>query len=138
MLERKYFQEIYTLEGQNVKENISLNNELINIDVKITSLDLFTKENNIYPDLIKIDVEGAEALVLEGGIQLALDSRPKFFVEMHSNLKLSMKDNVLKILKWSNKVKYTVWYMKERKMLINADEISHRGKCHIHLLPIEM
>jgi FkbM family methyltransferase len=36
------------------------------------------------PNLIKIDVEGAEAMVLRGGQRLFSESRPQLFIEIHS------------------------------------------------------
>lgn len=46
--------------------------------VNITTLDIFNKN----PDFIKIDVEGAELLVLQGGINTIKQSKPILFIEM--------------------------------------------------------
>lgn len=35
------------------------------------------------PDIVKIDVEGAEALVLQGASRLLAERRPTFFIELH-------------------------------------------------------
>lgn len=35
--------------------------------VKMKKLDNFTKENNLYPDFIKVDIEGAESELIKGG-----------------------------------------------------------------------
>jgi len=49
----------------------NLNQEVIMINVKCMKLDTYCKENNIeYIDFIKIDVEGAEKMVLEGATEL--------------------------------------------------------------------
>jgi FkbM family methyltransferase len=49
-----------------------------------TTLDSFVlEENNPAPDLIKIDVEGAEALVLKGGLRTLAAYSPSIVVEIH-------------------------------------------------------
>jgi FkbM family methyltransferase len=49
-----------------------------------TTLDRLAEEVGLAPDLIKIDVEGAEAEVLVGAVELTRRHRPRFLVEMHS------------------------------------------------------
>lgn len=55
------------------------------ISVKTISVDAWVKNNqNLKPDLIKIDVEGAEAAVLRGAAQLmANEDPPKILMEVH-------------------------------------------------------
>jgi FkbM family methyltransferase len=53
--------------------------------VKTQKLDtLFETDRLRTPDLIKIDVEGAEADVLDGGIQVLRRVRPRLLIELHS------------------------------------------------------
>lgn len=47
------------------------------------------------PHMIKIDVEGAEALVLKGGFNLLSKYRPILFIEIHSALMLSFVQEFL-------------------------------------------
>jgi FkbM family methyltransferase len=56
------------------------------ISVKTVPMDLFKKELRIehLPDVIKIDVEGAESLVLLGGKNTLLEKKPIIFLEVHS------------------------------------------------------
>lgn len=105
--------------------------------VNTVTLDFLYSHYNLSPNLIKIDVEGAESFVLNGAFELALRAKPKFFIEMHSNKELSMKENTDRILSWCLKVNYNAWYLKNAKKLIDSDEISHRGKCHLLLLPTD-
>ena len=52
--------------------------------VDMTTLDhLVFEENFPPPDLIKLDVEGAEALVLEGGERTLRHYKPKILIEVH-------------------------------------------------------
>lgn len=53
--------------------------------VKVETVDQMIAQNRIPPaDLIKIDVEGAEILVLQGAMRLIRDRRPTLFIEVHS------------------------------------------------------
>lgn len=57
-----------------------------NNKVKTITLDSFLKQNNLKPDLMKIDVEGAEALVFEGGKEFFTgQSNPQILLEVHLN-----------------------------------------------------
>ncbi|MBI4127239.1 FkbM family methyltransferase [Candidatus Peregrinibacteria bacterium] len=58
--------------------------------VKSVSLDEFIKEMNIDPDLLKIDVEGAETMVVEGAKQFLSAKSPMIFLEVHPEFLKSM------------------------------------------------
>lgn len=53
--------------------------------VKTTTIDDFCKEQLVWPDGIKIDVEGTEALVLQGSQNTIKACRPWILVEFHGN-----------------------------------------------------
>jgi FkbM family methyltransferase len=53
------------------------------IRVQTVSLNKFCKTTRLRPDLVKIDVEGAELLVLQGYTDLLKEYRPKFIVAVH-------------------------------------------------------
>ncbi len=54
------------------------------VDVKIRTLDWFVESTGIIPDLIKIDIEGAEYSLLRGGLKTLQKNRPILFIELHS------------------------------------------------------
>ncbi len=54
------------------------------MQVKTDTLDNFIAEKNIRPDVLKIDVEGAEYLVLEGAQKTIAETRPLLLIEIHS------------------------------------------------------
>lgn len=56
--------------------------ELQNITCPITTLDVFCRENAISPQLIKCDVEGAELMVIQGGIHTIASCRPVLLIEL--------------------------------------------------------
>lgn len=62
--------------------NICETKESIGVKAAMTTMDKFCKENSVYPDLIKIDVEGAEYLVLQGGTQSLQKNLPIIFAEL--------------------------------------------------------
>ncbi|NIK92545.1 FkbM family methyltransferase [Mangrovimonas sp. CR14] len=107
------------------------------IQVKTVTLDFLMEFYNILPDLVKIDVEGAEALVLEGAKKLSEISKCSFFVEMHRNEDLTMETNTQRILDWCEVVSYRAWYLKTGSQLTSVEAVKGRGKYHLLLLPKE-
>ena len=64
--------------GDNIpKENIQI--------VPTVSVDAVAQKTGISPDVMKIDVEGAELAVLEGARATLLAARPKIFLSTHSD-----------------------------------------------------
>jgi len=102
--------------------------------VKTKTIDEISKETKITPELIKIDVEGAESEVLIGSTSLARKQITKFFVEVHSGAELSITENTSKILKWCNENNYKAIYLKTMNNL-NIENISKRGRYHALLMP---
>lgn len=58
--------------------------ELVQVKVDCITLDSLVKAGIPDPDFIKIDVEGAEELVLKGGLALLERKRPYLMIEIHS------------------------------------------------------
>ena len=104
-------------------------------EVKTVTLDYLYKLYAMKPDLIKIDVEGAETLVMEGAYNVANETQCAFFIEMHNVEGLGMEQAGQRILDWCAKVKYKAWYLKKGEELKLASTIKIRGKCHLLLLP---
>lgn len=103
-------------------------------EVKTLTLDYLSKYYDVIPDLIKIDVEGAEREVLKGAVNIASKSRSCFFVEIHSGPELSITENTQGILTWCNNNNYTAWYLKNKTEL-TIESIKTRGRYHALLLP---
>ncbi len=53
--------------------------------VSVISLDTFIKESKLIPNLLKIDVEGAELSVLKGAKELLSISKPIILIETHGD-----------------------------------------------------
>lgn len=102
--------------------------------VPTTTLDDLSSTLGVVPDLIKIDVEGAESLVLDGAVKICKEKSIRVFVELHSNAQLSMVENASRILKWCETQGYEAWYLAEATKLMTPSQIQHRGRCHVLLL----
>jgi len=89
------------------------------IKVKSTTLDSFIRSKNIIPTVIKIDIEGAELVALEG-MKRILEEHPVIFLELHPTLLPSHQlgiEKIIKILADNNFLIYD-W---EKKSLINPN-----------------
>ena len=53
------------------------------LSVPVLSLDRYLEKTGLRPNLVKIDVEGAELAVLRGARRMLLESRPVVLVEIH-------------------------------------------------------
>ena len=107
------------------------------LEVKTVTLDYISEFYNIKPDLVKIDVEGAETLVMQAAKKTANTSKCSFFIEMHNVTNLGMEAAGQKMIDWCNEMNYKAWYLKTGELLENAEDIKNRGKCHLLLLPQE-
>jgi hypothetical protein len=107
------------------------------LEVKTVTLDYLSEFYDINPDLVKIDVEGAETLVMQAAKTMASKSKCSFFIEMHNVENLGMEAAGQKMLDWCEEMNYRAWYLKTGELLQNAKEIKTRGKCHLLLLPQE-
>jgi FkbM family methyltransferase len=70
------------------------------------SIDEFCKSRNIHPDIIKIDVEGAEFGVLEGATNVIKESRPYILISLHPKHLKSLGKNVNEIIEICESMNY--------------------------------
>lgn len=67
------------------------------IAVRVETLDHLIETDAVpVPDVVKIDVEGAEAMVLAGGERMLRKRRPQLFIEVHSRELARECDDVLR------------------------------------------
>ena len=102
--------------------------------VNTLTVDFLVNHFQVVPDLIKVDVEGAEREVLEGCKELAAKGHTFFFVEIHSGPELSIADNTNSILNWSKQNNYSAWYLRDKSSL-TVESIKGRGRYHALLTP---
>ena len=104
------------------------------IDVETITLDDIAETYNLWPDLVKIDVEGVEHSVLEGSLKIAKRIGTKFIVEVHSSDSLSIVENTEKILDWCKVNNFIAYYLREHIELIDSKIIDGRGRYHLLLI----
>lgn len=102
--------------------------------VNTLTVDYLVKSTGISPDLVKIDVEGAEIDVLNGATELAKNPDTTFMVEIHSGEEISITENTRLILEWCHNNGYVAWYLKNKTPL-DIDSITNRGRYHALLIP---
>jgi FkbM family methyltransferase len=104
------------------------------VKIRSRTIDSICFESSFSPDLIKIDVEGAEKFVLKGIGPVALLNKPDIFVEVHSGKELSIIDNTTAVMEWCYANDYEPYYLKTHTMLNSVEEIKSRGRYHLLLL----
>ncbi|MES2514550.1 MAG: FkbM family methyltransferase [Bacteroidota bacterium] len=109
-----------SLEVNNKEDNET---ESIIYDVKTDTLDAFTSEKNVYPDLIKIDVEGHELSVLKGAEKYLATHHPTLIIEIEQRHHKTIP--VESVFENFKKMGYTCYYYskKQTQMLPYEDKI---------------
>jgi FkbM family methyltransferase len=101
------------------------------------ALDDYVADAGCKPELIKIDVEGAEALVLEGLSRTLAKIRPIVFVELHSWQGNTVPDMAATILPTIGRVDFVMVYLKTKTVVDDPVALEGRGRCHVLLCPNE-
>ncbi|MCB0005009.1 MAG: FkbM family methyltransferase [Anaerolineales bacterium] len=99
------------------------------------ALDDFVEQKGIMPEFLKVDVEGAERLVLRGMARLLKNGQPTVFVELHSWEGQTVVDNASQILPFVNEIGYRMFYLQQKSWVDEAAIFTGRGRCHVLLLP---
>jgi hypothetical protein len=110
-----------SLEVGNKEDNET---ESIIYEVKTDTLDNFTKEKNIIPDVIKIDVEGHELSVLKGAENFISKHHPTLIIEIeqrhHKNI------HIESVFESFNQNGYKCYYYsKKQSQLFSYDNKTH-------------
>lgn len=63
----------------------NIKNNVVVVSKRMVTLDQFCKDMKIKPDLIKVDIEGAEIDLLWGGIEIIKRSHPTIVLSLHPN-----------------------------------------------------
>lgn len=71
-------------DGTNISKQKLFELGFFNESVSMKTLDNFVHEKNIIPDVIKIDIEGAESYFLSGAAQTLQNYNPLLYIEFHS------------------------------------------------------
>lgn len=71
---------------------------------------------NITPDVIKIDIEGAEVSALHGSINTIINNSPIIFIEVHPKFMYNYNSKVEDIVNFVNKIEYDVLDLNRNKV----------------------
>jgi FkbM family methyltransferase len=122
-----------SLEVENKEDNET---EAIIYEVKTDTLDNFTNENAIFPDLIKIDVEGHELSVLKGAENYIANHHPTLIIEIEQrHHKNSNIDAVFENFK--NKGYFCYYYSKKQTKLFQYENKTHLTNTKDHFGKID-
>lgn len=77
-------------------------------DVPVTTLDALVAETGRPPDVVKIDVEGAEHRVLQGARKTLVDHRPLVVLAVHPRLVARLGDSVEGIARFVDELGYRI------------------------------
>jgi FkbM family methyltransferase len=101
------------------------NNNKNYCSVRAISLDEFFKNKKIKPTIIKIDVEGAELLVLEGMQSLLKNENIRIFLEIHGRRLCEYNTNSEEIISFLNNYGYKVYEILHHRKI---DQVEKRLK----------
>lgn len=97
-----------------VDESFSDGFEKINIEV--TTLDNFVEENNLHPVLLKIDVEGAEFIILEGAVKTLEKISPIVLMEFNPVSAAAANSSISNYVDFFKKMNYELIVFKKNMM----------------------
>ena len=90
---------------------------------KQVSLDNYFKDLDVVPNVIKIDVEGAEVLVMKGAKKLITKSKPKIYLSIHPGRINQLGQSIEELLELINNLNYNIFDISmNRPKSINLDE----------------
>ena len=98
-------------------------------EIKIRTLDWFVETSGIVPDVIKVDIEGAEHLLLRGGLKTLQKNKPILYIELHSEFCALQCTLLLQNLG------YQIFVIKEEidnRLMIKAVHISPTKNLSLH------
>ena len=102
------------------------NHNVSDYSVPCSTIDIFTEQNNITKlDFIKIDVEGSEYRVLNGGIKTIETLKPIILYEYSTTIdKLSKSENTIKSFNLLQKLRYQQYEIHDEKFLIELEQFN--------------
>ena len=115
------------------------------IDIDVTTLDIYCTKNNVYPNLVKIDVEGYEVDVLAGASQV-LSRRPQLQIEVHADQLPDFGHKPEDIWSFLDPTNYEVWVQRhdlEQPVPATAAHLPPNssmlpGRSHLYLVDREL
>ena len=101
------------------------------------ALDDFVADADCAPELIKIDVEGAELRVIDGLLDTMREKRPLLFIELHSWADLTVSDTADTLQQRLRPLDYKMIYLRTKEVIEDSSVLAGRGRCHVLACPAE-
>jgi FkbM family methyltransferase len=112
-------------EGSNANSIVTSARMVASVEIKACSIDDFRKRNGLKVDIIKMDVEGAELLALQGGIETFQQDRPLCILALHPDSIQNFGHSLKQIWDLIKQYNYMVIYhgseMKESKFITSGN-----------------
>jgi len=119
----KFFEQTTSVSPKNSIVMIDKISHYNTIYKKQVSLDNHFKDLSVIPDIIKIDVEGAEVLVIKGAKKLITKSKPKIYLSIHPGRINEMGQSIEELLELIDNLNYNIFDINMRRpKTINLDE----------------
>ena len=76
---------------------------------KMITIDSYVKNNNLRPDILKIDVEGAEELVFSGADYVLENIKPLIFLSIHPKLMINHNSSTKSLIEKIKQKNYEIF-----------------------------
>ena len=101
-----FFEDVKKSSG--VNSLLNNKNNLTKVTRRQTSLDDYCLSREIFPDIIKIDVEGNELNVLKGASKIIKKYKPTIILSVHPNQLIEFESSIDSLFKLINSLEYLV------------------------------
>ncbi|HEX2204794.1 MAG TPA: FkbM family methyltransferase [Longimicrobium sp.] len=99
------------------------------------AIDDYVAQTGKVPQLLKVDVEGAERRVIEGMRETLRRHGPAVQLELHTLPDRTLSENAADILPLLDEAGYRMVYLRTREDIRDVAVLGARGRCHVLLLP---
>lgn len=113
--------------NKKIQANLFVSDSINKVEIDIISIDyIISKKGLLFPDLIKIDVEGLEFDVLNGMKNTLHEKKPKLFVEIHGESFEDKETNIFKIVNFLKNYGYTIKHVETDELITIENTINAR------------
>ncbi|MBI4947087.1 MAG: FkbM family methyltransferase [Bacteroidetes bacterium] len=104
-----------TSPGATIVQNFNRTDIGATEEVRTETLDSYCNQHNIHPDFLKIDVEGNELRIFQGGIETLKKHKPKILVEIEA--RHVGKEKVFETFKFLEALSYQGYFICDTKRI---------------------